>query len=103
MAPLTKGALENLLTRRARLKAPRFRLRVADKKLVGGVISDSFKGMTNSERQQKLWDALEQALGTRAVRRVGMLLPYTDDEWDEPLEGMASARKSLNGARKKAG
>ena len=103
MAALTKRTLEDLLTRRARLKAPRSRLRVADDKVVGAVISDSFKGMTNTERMRKMRAALHGALDDRAARRIGMLLPYTDDEWDEPLEGMTTPANGKSRARKKAG
>ena len=100
MATLTKAGLERLLTTRLRLKAPRFALRSADGKFIGSVISDSFKGRTNRQRQNMMWDALHRALGDRADRRVGMLLPYTDDEWDEPLEGMSPARAGKPSARK---
>jgi hypothetical protein len=29
-----------------------------------------------------IWDALRRALGENAVRKVGMILAYTPDEWD---------------------
>jgi acid stress-induced BolA-like protein IbaG/YrbA len=103
MATVTKAALQHLLTRRARLKAPRFKIRMADDKWIGAVISDSFKGMTNLQRQRRMWKAIHAALDDDAARRVGMLLAYTDDEWDEPLEGMLPQPPSRPRARRKAG
>ena len=103
MAILTKRALEELLTRRARLKAPRFRLRFAENKLVGAVISDSFKGMTNYERMRRMRDAVDGALDEGNARRVGLLLPYTDDEWDEPVAGLPSPRSTRPRPARKAG
>jgi hypothetical protein len=29
-----------------------------------------------------IWDALQRALGSDAVRKVGMLLAFTPEEWD---------------------
>jgi hypothetical protein len=56
--------------------------------------------MTNLQRQQRMWKALYAALDESAARRVGMLLGYTDEEWDEPLEAMASARGKTRAAKK---
>ena len=103
MATVTKAALQDLLTRRARLKAPRFKIRMADDKWIGAVVSDSFKGMTNLQRQRRMWKAIHAALDGVAARRVGMLLAYTDDEWDEPLEGIPFARTTRPRPRRKAG
>jgi len=36
-----------------------------------------------------IWDALDKELGASSVKEVGMLLAYTPDEWDLPLEGLA--------------
>jgi len=103
MATVTKAALQDLLTRRARLKAPRFKIRMADDKWIGAVVSDSFKGMTNLQRQRRMWKAIHAALDDDAAGEVGLLLAYTDDEWDEPLEGMGLARLPRRRARRKAG
>jgi acid stress-induced BolA-like protein IbaG/YrbA len=104
MATVSKTRLENLLETHLKLKSPRFFLRKADGKFIGSVISDTFKGKTNLQRQRMMWAVLESVLADAAARRVGMLLGYTDDEWDEPLEGMSSARPPAKPrAAKKAG
>ena len=74
--------VESALTRRLKLLSPRFALESAGAKVSGSIISPTFRGMKDSERQQQVWDALRQEYGPDAVRRVGTLLAFTPDEWD---------------------
>src|SRR5205807_3143414 len=83
---MSQAKVRELLTRRLRLKDPRFDLEKVTSKLSGSVISSSFKGKTDLQRQQMIWNALEAELGPQALQRVGTLLAYTDDEWDADLE-----------------
>jgi len=54
-------------------------------KVSGSVISDSFSGMSDSDRQKRIWDALDQEFGEESVKLVGTLLAYTDAEWNVDL------------------
>jgi acid stress-induced BolA-like protein IbaG/YrbA len=81
-AGLTKADLERILTARLALKEPRFFLEKVGNRLVGNIISVTFKGKKDHDRQAMIWDALEEELGPESVMRVGMLLAYTPDEWD---------------------
>jgi acid stress-induced BolA-like protein IbaG/YrbA len=82
MAKLTKKKLEEILTSRLQLADPDFRLEKAGDRLVGNVISETFKGKRDRERQKLVWDALESEFGEDSVRLVGLLLAYTPDEWN---------------------
>ena|SRR2546421_9348193 len=101
---MSKEKLRSVLTRRLKLTQPRFAIRKAGRWLNGSVVSDTFKGKTDLERQRMIWDALDAELGTEAARAsVGMLLAYTGDEWDVPLEVTAPSNGERPRARKKAG
>jgi acid stress-induced BolA-like protein IbaG/YrbA len=82
---MRKKELEAVLTRRLSLSDPRFKLEKVGTRLVGHVISDSFKGLSDIQRLDKVWDALEAEWGHDSVRRVGTLLLYTNDEWNLDL------------------
>jgi acid stress-induced BolA-like protein IbaG/YrbA len=82
MAKLTKDKLKQILTNQLKLEEPEFRLEKAGSRLVGNVISATFKGKRDHERQRMIWDALTAELGPEAVLRVGMLLAFTPDEWN---------------------
>ncbi len=82
MTKLTKKKLEAILTRRLCLVDPEFRLEKASERLIGNVISLTFKGKRDHERQKMIWDALEAEFGEESVLLVGMLLAYTPDEWN---------------------
>src|SRR4051794_7961432 len=70
------------LTRRLHLESPQFELECAGRKVSGSVISPSFRGMRDSERQRRIWDALGDEYGAESFQRVGALLAFTPDEWD---------------------
>lgn len=95
---LTKERLQELLTRRLGLKDAAFYLEKAGNRLVGDIVSPTFKGKRDHERQGLIWDALEAELGADSTRSVGMLLAYTPDEWKL---GQPQAPEPRN--RKKAG
>jgi acid stress-induced BolA-like protein IbaG/YrbA len=86
---MRRQRLESLLTARLKLKSPRFKIQKVDNRLCGHVISDTFKGMGDHKRQQLILDALEEELGLDAAREVGMLLAYTNDEWNVELPAKA--------------
>ncbi len=98
MAKLTKDGLAKLLTQRLRLRNPEFRLEKAGERLVGNVISETFKGKRDYQRQRLIWDALEEEFGPDAVLRVGLLLAYTPDEWK-----LGSEEEPMQAKTKKAG
>lgn len=77
--------LRQTLARELRLQDPRFRLERIGHRLMGSVISASFKGKSDSRRQQMIWRALTAALGATSEREVGTLLAYTPEEWDVDL------------------
>ena len=95
---LTKKKLEELLTHRLELADPEFHLERSGRRLVGHVISPTFRGRRDHERQNLIWDALEASLGAEAVLQVGMLLAYTPEEWDIDEDEKPAAKR-----RKKAG
>jgi acid stress-induced BolA-like protein IbaG/YrbA len=70
------------LSDRLRLKDPEFMLEKVGTRLVGNIVSTSFKGKSDLERQKMIWDALEDEFGPDSVRVVGMLLAYTPEEWN---------------------
>ena len=74
--------IQSTLTRRLKLKAPRFALETVGTKVGGSIISASFRGMADSERQRQIWDALDAEYGAESVKRAGAFLAFTPDEWD---------------------
>lgn len=92
--------LKQILTQRLQLKSPSFHLEGRGR-VSGSVVSSTFAGKQDHQRQRMIWDALDEALGASAVKEVGMLLAYTPDEWGLPLEGMAKPPKPRT--HKKAG
>jgi stress-induced morphogen len=94
---LTKAQLEKILTSRLNLKSPEYLLTKVGGRLVGNIVSPSFKGKRDHERQEMIWDALETELGAGAPRLVGMLLAYTPEEWNlgaEPTSISKRAKKA---------
>ncbi|MFB3893933.1 MAG: hypothetical protein ACE15C_18140 [Phycisphaerae bacterium] len=82
MERLTKEKLERALTSRLGLKNPEFMLEKIGGRIVGNIITTSFKGKQAHERQGMIWKALEAEFGQMFKKRVGMLLAYTPEEWD---------------------
>ena len=78
--------LKEILARRLKLKDPRFRLEGRGR-ISGSLVSATFAGKKAHQRQQMIWDALDEELGAASVKEVGMLLAYAPDEWNLPLEG----------------
>ena len=87
MQPISKKKIESVLSKRLKLAAPKFRLAKRGMRWSGSIISPSFRGTNDLKRQKKIWDALDEAFGTESTHTVGMLLAYTPEEWDLPLEG----------------
>lgn len=95
---LTKQRLSEILSERLSLKDPEYHLENVGGRLVGHLISPTFKGKRDDQRQTLIWDALEAELGPNAARVVGMLLAYTPEEWNLGADGEQHPRK-----RKKVG
>ena len=82
---LTKKKLENILTKRLSLDNPEYHLQEVGGRLVGNIISPTFRKKKDHVRQQAIWHALEDELGAQCVRKVGMLLAYSPEEWNPEL------------------
>lgn len=74
--------IESVLSRRLKLKSPQYKLESAGSKVSGSIISDSFRGVADSDRQRRIWDALDKEYGAESVHRAGSFLAFTLDEWD---------------------
>jgi hypothetical protein len=92
MRAITKNSLARALTKRLRLRSPRFVLHKYGGRLSGSIVDARFAGMGDLQRQMLIWDALEDAFAGQAARYVGTLLAYSDAEWDMPLEGHIKPR-----------
>jgi len=74
--------VQSVLSQRLNLQSPRFALESTGMKVSGSIISPTFRGMRDSERQRIVWDALRKEYGPQSSHRVGTLLVFTPDEWD---------------------
>ena len=85
--------VQDALTRRLNLQSPQFELERAGRKVSGSVISPSFRGLRDSDRQRRIWDEY----GPESGGRVGTLLAFTPDEWnlDSDSEGDAAGDPTL--------
>ena len=99
MRKITKTAVQKELTERLGLKSPEFRLSAIGGRINGHIISPTFKGKRDHKRQDMIWESLNAAFGSNALKRVGMLLAYTPDEWyaDEILVPAAKPRRRKAG------
>ena len=94
MAKLTKDKLKKILTGQLKLQDPQYFLETAGDRVVGSIVSDSFKGKADHERQAMIWDALADELGAaESVILVGMLLAYTPEEWNLGADGKPKTTK----------
>jgi acid stress-induced BolA-like protein IbaG/YrbA len=98
---MSHAKLKQILTQRLRLRSPQFHLQGRGR-ISGSVISPTFAGSSDHQRQRMIWDALDEELGAESVKQVGMLLAYTPQEWSLPIEGL-SGRGLRPRATKKAG
>lgn len=81
---MDENALITCLTQDLQLHDPDFELeRLPSGKLSGAVISRTFQGQPDTERQRRIWDALDRRFGPESIQEVGTLLAYTPDEWQE--------------------
>jgi acid stress-induced BolA-like protein IbaG/YrbA len=79
-----ENELKTCLIEDLALEDPSFELeRLPSGKISGAVISPSFRGQTDTERQRRIWDVLDKHFGAESVHVVGTLLAYTPDEWQE--------------------
>lgn len=102
---MSHDKLKEILIRRLKLDDPQFRLE-GKGRISGSVVSATFADKGDSDRQRMIWDALDAELGPTSLKEVGMLLAYSPEEWDLPLEGTAArgnARQAKPKTHKKAG
>ena len=90
MATVSKAKLQHVLTKRLGLKDADFVLEKVRFELSGSIISPTFKGKKDHERQRMIWDALDDEFGAESVRLVGTLLAYTPEEWGVNREASPS-------------
>src|SRR5882757_3584184 len=93
MAKLTKQKLVKILTDRLRLIDPEFRLEKSGSRYFGNVISKSFMGKQDHQRQLMMWNAIRDELGPDFLKHVGMFLAYTPAEWNLGAEDKPAPRK----------
>jgi acid stress-induced BolA-like protein IbaG/YrbA len=86
---MSKVKLQQLLSQKLALKRPLFKLEKIGSKLAGSIISETFRGISDSARQNMIWDALDAELGPESVKEVGTLLAYTPEEWNIDLPAKA--------------
>ena len=86
---MSKVKLQQLLSRNLKLKQPIFRLEKMGAKLAGSIISETFRGKSDRQRQKMIWDTLAAELGASYVKEVGTLLAYTPAEWNIDLPAKA--------------
>ena len=103
---MSKVKIQRLLTGRLGLESPRFLLENDGDMIIGSVISRSFEGSDDFERQQSIRNTLREELDPDSVQQVGMIFAYTPEEWDfdaaERVSNGKSSRRGSNAARGKA-
>lgn len=82
---ISQKKLKDELNARLQLKTPEFHLETCGGKLSGSLVSDTFLGLDDHERQLRIWNALNDAFGSQSVKFVGTLLAYTRAEWNVTL------------------
>ena len=89
------------MTKRLALRDPQFKLERVGDRIIGNIISTSFRGKDDYKRQELIHEALDAEFGTRAKREIGMFLAYTPEEWhfDDLILGLPIPKKT----KKKAG
>ncbi|MGC8625724.1 MAG: hypothetical protein ACP5VQ_10745 [Phycisphaerae bacterium] len=92
---ITKNQLEGILTKRLSLDNPEYHLQKVGGRLVGNIISPTFRRKSDHNRQEMIWNALEGELGKQSVRMVGMLLAYSPEEWN-PESSLESTKRAGN-------
>jgi len=86
---MSKVKLQALLTEQLALEDPLFKLEKIGNKWAGSVISRSFRGKSDRQRQKMMRDVVDAELGADSVQKVGTLLAYTPEEWDPDLTAKA--------------
>lgn len=92
MPRITAKKVQQVLSRRLKLKRPTFKLERLGPRISGLVIDTAFRRMDDLQRQNRIVDALEAEFGAASLQLVGMILAYTPEEWDLPLEGKMKHR-----------
>jgi acid stress-induced BolA-like protein IbaG/YrbA len=97
MRPLSKARVREILTTELRLREPRFVLQKMGSRVSGHVISQTFRGKGDFQRQQIIRKALDKAVGEDSFNLVGTLLAYTPEEWDIDLAVPSGGRRAKAG------
>ena len=75
--------IEEALSTQVGLMDPEFHLEILPSGSVSGsIISDTFAGMDDLERQRRIWDVLDDLYGQASTKIVGTLLAYSKKEWN---------------------
>jgi acid stress-induced BolA-like protein IbaG/YrbA len=97
MAKPTKNEVEQVLTSKLGLEDAVFTLRKSGNRILGHIVSPTFRGWKHHDRQKRIWDVLESQWGADAFKMMGMFLTYTPEEWNfdevEPCEEVSSKKK----------
>lgn len=86
---MSKLKLQQLLSHHLALEQPEYRLEKIGAKLAGSIISTTFRGKSDRQRQKMIWNALDSELGSTSVNQIGTILAYTPEEWDVELPAKA--------------
>ena len=79
---MSKARLQRLLKDGLALERPIFKLEKIGSKWAGSIVSASFKGKSDRQRQKMIWDLIDAELSAASVHEVGTLLAYTPEEWE---------------------
>ena len=86
MDATSEEKLEQVLTEKLDLDDPEFYLKeLPGGKLSGNIVSDTFAGMDDAERQRRIWEALDAEFQGDSTQIVSTLLAYTKAEWNVDL------------------
>ncbi len=91
---LSTARIQKILTTALRLREPRFKLHDDGYFVSGSVISETFRGQGDLQRQKTIRKAFDKALGEDSFSAVGTLLAYTPEEWDIDLVAFSNGRRA---------
>jgi|SRR5437016_9355790 acid stress-induced BolA-like protein IbaG/YrbA len=93
MPKISQSTLRRVLAAGLKLEDPVFRLESDGDRIFGSIISPSFRGQRDHKRQDRIWDVLKETFGDEALKRIGMLLAFTPDEWDIDANSLPAPKR----------
>lgn len=93
MQKVTQTNVRKVLSEQLRLIEPQFHLETDGRRIIGTIISPTFKGKRDHQRQDMIRAALDEAFGTDGSKRIGMLLAFTPDEWNLDADSLPAPRR----------